>query len=266
MTTIITLANNKGGVAKTTTAFNLSKGLARHNKKVLLIDLDPQGNSTTLTGLDKEELTHTIADIFKDKNTDIKNLILQVDDIHIIPSNSTLQKASEELQAQAFSDIRLATKIKDIKDLYDFIIIDTPPSTNNLTRNGIIASDKIMIPIQAEHLALQGTADFIQFIDNLNQDIKELNQEPKRIDGALITMYDNRTKQSEDIKAQADEGLQAFNIKAYNTIIHRNTDISKAPSKNKSIYDYNLTSQGAKDYEDLTNEIIKGASYGEHQQ
>ena len=256
-TRIITIANHKGGVAKTTTAFNLAKGLARHNKKVLCIDLDPQGNLTDLTGLNKDsEDIQTIAEIFINKNTDIKSLIYQIDDIYLIASNNGLQQASENLLSQANGDYRLDIKIKDLINLYDYIIIDTPPSTNNLSRNGIIASSEIIIPIQAEYIAEHGTADFLNFFYNINESLKEIDKKEKHINGALITMIDKRTRLNREIEKQIKEELKAIGINTFNTTIARNTKIGEAPTEAKSIYDYDITSQGAKDYEALTLEII----------
>lgn len=259
-TKIITIANNKGGVAKTTTAFNLSKGLAKHNKKVLCIDLDPQGNLTTLTGLDKDtDGLKTIADIFFEKNTDIKTLILQVDDLYLIPSNDTLQKASEYLITQPNGDYRLNTKLKELNGLFDYIIIDTPPSISNLTRNGIIASTDIITPIQAEYIAEHGTADFLKFINNINEALAEIDKPTKQINGALITMIDKRTRLNREIEQKLKSELAEIDINTFNTTIARNTKIAEAPTENKSIYDYDTNSQGAKDYEALTLEILNQA-------
>lgn len=258
-TKIITIANNKGGVAKTTTAYNLAKGLARNNKKVLCIDLDPQGNFTTMTGLDKDELQNTIANIFYDKNTDIKTLILQVDDIYLIPSNISLQGASEYLITQANGDYRLDIKLKDIKDDFDFIIIDTPPSTNNLTRNGIIASTEIIAPIQAEYIAEHGTGDLLLFISSINEALAEIDKPTKQISGALITMIDKRTRLNREIEQRIKTRLAEIGIKTFNTTIARNTKIAEAPTENKSIFDYDINSQGAKDYEALTLELLNQA-------
>lgn len=258
-TRILTIANHKGGVAKTTTAFNLSKGLARQNKKVLCIDLDPQGNLTTLTGLDKDDdqiKTKCIASIFRDKNTDIKNLILQVDNIYIIPSNSTLQEASEILTGQPNGDYRLDIKLKELDGLFDYIIIDTPPSISNLARNGIIASTEIITPIQAEYLAEHGTADFLDFFNKINDQLNEIGKPSKTFNGALITLYDKRTNINKGIAEQIKKELADIGINTFNTIIARNTKIAEAQTENKSIFDYDIKSQGATDYSDLTTEII----------
>lgn len=254
-TRIITIANHKGGVAKTTTAFNIAKGLARKNKKVLCIDLDPQGNLTTLTGLDKDEIQDTIANIFIDEDSDIKNLILQVDDIYLIPSNNYLQKASEQIDGGS-EDYRLYQKIDDIKELFDYIIIDTPPSQSILARNGIIASTEIIAPIQAEYLAEHGTADFLTFIETINKDIKKWNIQTKKIEGALITLFDKRTNINKGLKERIKKELAEIGIKTFNTTIARNTKIAEAQTENKSIYDYDINSQGAKDYSDLVDEIL----------
>lgn len=258
-TRVITVANNKGGVAKTTTVFNVGKCLAGKGKKVLLIDLDPQANLSTMAGIEKDTMIEkSISQIFVNKDINIKSLILRVDDIDVLISSSDLLAASENLIAQGNKDHRLETKLKEIinENLYDYILIDTPPNFGILTRNGIIASTEIIIPIQAEFLALQGTADILSFVNAINDDLQELERPLKRINGAIVTMYDQRTSLSKDIDSTARAGLKENGIDTFITIINKNTKIAEAPRENKSIFDYDKNSQGAKDYEALTNEIV----------
>lgn len=256
-TRIISVTNNKGGVGKSTTTLNLASYLSLAGKKILLVDLDPQANLTTMIGIEKDSKPEkSIAKIFRDKNVDIKSLILKVDDLYILTADSDLQEASEKINENP--DYRLQIKLRELvnNNEFDYIIIDTPPSLGVLTRNGVIASKEIIIPIQAEHLALEGTADVVNFIYKMNSQIADLGMPEKSITGALITMYDGRIKQSENITQTVQQNFKSLEIPVFKTLIRRNSKISEAPAEKQSIFFYDKSSRGSKDYEAFAKEII----------
>lgn len=247
---IIAIANQKGGVGKTTTSINLSSCLAEKGKKVLAIDLDPQGNMTSGLGVEKESVENTVYELILGECT-IKESISKtvVDSLTIIPSNVNLAGAEIELLGINDKEYILRTAVDYIRDDYDFIIIDCPPSLNMLTVNAMTTADTVLVPIQCEYYALEGLSQLIHTI-NLVQE--RLN--PKlQIEGVVFTMYDVRTNLSNQVVDTVKENL---NTKIYNTMIPRNIRLAEAPSYGIPINMYDSKSAGAESYRNLAKEII----------
>ena len=247
---IISVANQKGGVGKTTTTVNLSTLLAKKGKKVLLIDTDPQGNATSGLGVTKE-LELSVYDIlvgdttFEEtiEKTAIKNL-------SVCPSNISLAGAEVQLVSMMSREQRLKVKLDEIKDKYDYILIDCPPSLGLITLNAFTASDTVLIPVQCEYFALEGLG---QLLNTVNLVKKHLNKSLE-IEGALLTMYDARTNLSNQV---VKEVKKYFEGKVYKTVIPRNVRLSEAPSYGMPISLYDPRSKGAKAYEKLAKEFLK---------
>ena len=247
---IVSVANQKGGVGKTTTAVNLSTLLAKKGKKILLIDTDPQGNATSGLGITKE-LELSVYDIlvgdttFEEtiKDTTIKNL-------KVCPSNISLAGAEVELVSMMSREQRLKVKIDTIKDNFDYILIDCPPSLGLVTLNAFTASDSVLIPVQCEYFALEGLG---QLLNTVNLVKKHLNKNLE-IEGALLTMYDARTNLSNQV---VKEVKKYFENKVYKTVIPRNVRLSEAPSYGMPISRYDPRSKGAKSYEKFAKEFLK---------
>lgn len=247
---VISVANQKGGVGKTTTTVNLSTILAKKGKKVLLIDTDPQGNATSGLGITKE-LELSVYDIligdtkFNEtiQETNVKNL-------SVCPSNISLAGAEVELVSMMSREQRLKTKLDEVKDKYDYILIDCPPSLGLITLNAFTASDSVLIPVQCEYFALEGLG---QLLNTVNLVKKHLNKNLE-IEGALLTMYDARTNLSNQV---VKEVKKYFENKVYKTVIPRNVRLSEAPSYGMPISLYDPKSKGAKAYEKFTKELLK---------
>ena len=247
---IISVANQKGGVGKTTTTVNLGTILAKKGKKVLLIDADPQGNATSGLGAEKESEYSTydilVSDVgFKEaiQKTIIKNLSL-------CSANVNLAGAEVELVSMMSREQRLKEKLDMIKDDYDYILIDCPPSLGLITLNAFTASNSVLIPVQCEYFALEGLG---QLINTINLVKKHLNKEIE-IEGALLTMYDIRTNLSNQV---VKEVKKYFNNKVYKTVIPRNVRLSEAPSYGMPITEYDPRSKGAKSYIKFAKEFLK---------
>ena len=247
---IISLVNQKGGVGKTTTAVNLSASLAKKNKKVLLIDTDPQGNATSGVGVDKS-VQFSVYDVLVD-GVDIENTIqkTEISGLEVCPSNINLAGAEVQLVSVNEREYRLKEKINAIKDNYDYVIIDCPPSLGIVTLNAFTASDSVLIPIQCEYYALEGLG---QLINTINLVKKRMNKSLS-IEGALLTMYDARTNLSNQV---VREVKNYFDEKVYKTVIPRNVKLSEAPSYGMPICMYDTRSKGSKCYEKFTKEFIK---------
>lgn len=249
---IIAIANQKGGVGKTTTSINLSACLAELGKKVLVIDLDPQGNTTSGFGIDKEEMENTVYELMLGECS-IRESMTQVENIEhlfLIPSNVNLAGAEIELLGINEKEYILKNAVDYIRDDYDFIIIDCPPSLNMLTVNAMTTADSILVPIQCEYYALEGISQLIHTIDLVQE---RLNPNLK-IDGVVFTMYDARTNLSSDVVDTVKENLNAT---VYQTIIPRNVRLAEAPSHGLPINLYDAKSSGAESYRNLAKEIIE---------
>lgn len=247
---IISVANQKGGVGKTTTTINLSTMLAKKGKKVLLIDADPQGNATSGVGAEKEVEYSTYDILVSDvemvqalEKTIIKNLL-------VCPSNINLAGAEVELVSMMSREQRLKEKLEEIKDKFDYILIDCPPSLGLITLNAFTASDSVLIPVQCEYYALEGLG---QLLNTINLVKKHLNKNLE-VEGALLTMYDARTNLSNQV---VKEVKKYFGDKVYKTVIPRNVRLSEAPSYGMPITEYDPRSKGAKTYEKFTKEFLK---------
>jgi len=247
---IIAIANQKGGVGKTTTAVNVSTILAKKNKKVMLIDADPQGNASSGLGLEKE-VENSLYDVLIN---DVKiQQTLQdtcIKTLKVCPSNMNLAGAEVELVSQMSREQRLKEKVDEIKDEYDYIIIDCPPSLGLITLNAFTAADSVLIPVQCEYYALEGLG---QLLNTINLVKKHLNKSLE-IEGAVLTMYDIRTNLSNQV---VKEVKRYFEDKVYKTVIPRNIKLSEAPSFGMPITLYDAKSKGARAYEKLAREIIK---------
>lgn len=251
MARIIAIANQKGGVAKTTTAVNLSSSLVEKGKKVLLVDLDPQGNATSGSGIHKHRLTRCIYDVIINEE-DIKNIIVDTElkNLKVAPARIELAGAEIELVSQLYREGKLAVALREIKDEYDFILIDCPPSLGLLTLNALCAATDVLIPIQCEYYALEGLSLLVSTLDKVK---KSINRDLKII-GVLLTMFDARTNLSIQV---VDEVKNYFREKVFRTIVPRNVRLSEAPSHGQPISLYDSKSRGAEVYRDLAEEVIE---------
>ena len=247
---VVSIANQKGGVGKTTTSVNLATVLALKGKKVLMIDADPQGNATSGLGSNKEQELSTY-DLLIDDEVKAEDIIVksQVKRLDLIPSNINLAGAEIQLTALISREYRMKNKIDEIKDNYDFIIIDCPPSLGLITLNALTASDSILIPVQCEYFALEGLGELIKTINI----VKMSTNKSLTIEGALLTMYDARTNLSNQV---VTEVTKYFGTKVYKSVIPRNVKLSEAPSYGVPITLYDPRSKGAKSYEKFAKEFI----------
>lgn len=247
---IISIANQKGGVGKTTTSVSLSAILAKKGKKILMIDMDPQGNGTSGLGIDKN-VKFSVYDVIID-DVEIENTIkkTEIENLYVCPSNINLAGAEVELVDMEEREQRLKSKLDKIKEKYDYIIIDCPPSLGLVTLNAFTASDSVLIPVQCEYYALEGLG---QLINTINLVKKHLNKS-LYIEGALLTMYDARTNLSNQV---VKEVKRYFEDKVYKVVIPRNVKLSEAPSYGMPITLYDKRSKGAKCYEKLAKEFLK---------
>lgn len=251
MARIIAIANQKGGVGKTTTAINLSAALAKMGAKVLLIDVDPQGNTTSGVGLLKKEIKSCVYNTLID-DLPLEKIILPTkwDNFYVVPATIQLAGAEIELVSMVSREDKLKKAIKSIRDIYHFIIIDCPPSLGLLTLNALNAANGVLIPIQCEYYALEGLGQLMNTIALVR---KHLNN-ALRIEGVVLTMYDTRTNLSEQV---AEEVRNYFKEYVYETVIPRNVRLSEAPSYGKHILEYDPRSKGAELHLALAQEVIK---------
>ena len=250
MCKVVSVANQKGGVGKTTTAVNLSTIIAKKGKKVLLIDVDPQGNATSGLGIDKEIETSTYDILINDTTLEEACVETAVKDLKLCPSNISLAGAEVELVSMMSREQRLKEKLEEIKENFDYIFIDCPPSLGLITLNAFTASDSVLIPVQCEYFALEGLG---QLLNTVNLVKKHLNKEIE-IEGALLTMYDIRTNLSNQV---VKEVKKYFGEKVYKTVIPRNVRLSEAPSYGMPITIYDPRSKGAKSYIKFSKEFLK---------
>ncbi|WP_099351376.1 ParA family protein [Fredinandcohnia onubensis] len=247
---IISIANQKGGVGKTTTSVNLSACLAYVGKRVLLVDIDPQGNATSGCGIEKANIDQCIYDVLVD-DVEAKNVTVPttVENLYMIPATIQLAGAEIELVPTISREVRLKRALEEVQDQYDYIIIDCPPSLGLLTLNALTASDTVIIPVQCEYYALEGLS---QLLNTIRLVQKHLNKE-LMIDGVLLTMLDARTNLGIQV---IEEVKKYFQDKVYKTIIPRNIRLSEAPSHGEPIIIYDPKSRGAEVYLELAKEVI----------
>ncbi len=247
---VIAIANQKGGVGKTTTAINLSAALAEKNKQVLLIDLDPQGNATSGVGMDKTQLENTVYDLILGEIS-IQECIeyTEFENFYMIPSNVDLAAAEIELIGIPQKEFIIRKEVEKIKDKFDFVVIDCPPSLNLLTINAMTTADTVLVPIQCEYYALEGLSQLIHTINLVRERLNPYLD----IEGIVFTMFDART----NLSLQVVENVRA-NVKqrVYATIIPRNVRLAEAPSHGYPITIYDSKSAGAESYRSLADEVI----------
>jgi len=244
------IVNQKGGVGKTTTAVNLSSCLGMLGQKVLLVDIDPQGNSTSGVGIDKSNNNKTIYNVLINEEPIQTNLVeTEYQNLSLLPSNIQLAGAEIELVPAISREYKLKNALELVSDLYDFIIIDCPPSLGLLTLNALTAANTVLVPIQCEYYALEGLG---QLMNTVNLVQRHLNK-TLEVEGVLLTMFDARTNLSIQV---VDEVKKFFKNKVYSTIIPRNVRLSEAPSHGKPIVIYDPKSRGAEVYMDLAEEVL----------
>lgn len=252
MTTVFAVANQKGGVGKTTSSVNLAASLAATRKRVLLIDSDPQGNATSGSGVDKHSVEHTIYDVLVDE-VQIEQAIVKTPEgsgFDLIAANEDLTAAEVQLLDMKLKEFRLRNALARIKNRYDYILIDCPPSLNMLTVNALTAADSVIVPLQCEYYALEGLTALMNTIEKIRAVLN-----PKlHIGGILRTMYDPRVSLSNDVSNQL---IQHFGDKVYRTIIPRNVRLAEAPSHGAPVITYDAKSRGAISYLALAGEILR---------
>lgn len=247
---IIAIANQKGGVGKTTTSVNLAASLGVLEKKVLLIDADPQANATSGLGIDVESVEIGTYQLLEHTNTAIEAAIpTETPNLDIIPAHIDLVAIEIELVDKDQREYMLKKALKDIKDQYDYILIDCAPSLGLLTLNALTAADAVIIPIQCEYFALEGLGKLLNTIKS----VQKIHNKNLDIEGLLLTMYDSRLRLSNQV---VDEVQKHFNDMVFSTIIQRNVKLSEAPSYGENIINYDASSKGASNYLSLAKEII----------
>ena len=251
MSKVFSICNQKGGVGKTTTSVNLSAALSLNNKKVLLIDMDPQGNATMGSGINKYDLEYSLADILLDSSKNVEDIICKAEEgFDLVPSNQALTFAEVKLLDVNNRELVLKKILAKIQDNYDFIIIDCPPSLNILTVNALAVSNSVIIPTQCEYYALEGLTALLETIDKIKISVNESLE----IGGILRTMYDPRNNLAQDV---SEELKNHFGKDVLKTVIPRNVSLAEAPSHGSSIINYDRASKGSMSYLALAGEIVK---------
>lgn len=252
MSKIIAVVNQKGGVGKTTTTINLATSLVAIGQKVLVVDMDPQGNASTGLGVDKKDRQQSVYELLLDDNLKADDCTYEtnVENLYLIPATMDLAGAEVELYETKLKQFVLKAKIKEERENYDFIFIDCPPSLGMLTINAMCACDTILIPMQCEFFALEGLSHLMKTY----QEVKKVLNKNIDIEGLLLTMYDSRNK----LTSQVEEDVRGYlKDKVYETVIPRNVKVSEAPSYGKPVIIHDLDCAGSQAYINLAKEVIK---------